>query len=217
MKAKTFFFALFAIFLSAGFTSVREAHAQLGFAAGLNYDNFGDVNYEDGSKGVFESANGYHVGIFYDLAAGPLAIRPGVFYRQINSAQVEQAQVGDVVGVSQTFDLSMVEIPVDLRLRLPLPLIAPYALAGPVFSFPNSSSDDSDFDDNFKNLYVSASVGAGVEVSVPVVGIKAFPEIRYAFGLSGLMEDDVTIGGTTFTAEDSQRLNSIMLRVGVVF
>lgn len=217
MKARTFLFALCAVLLGASVTFVRDAHAQLGFAAGLNYDNFSDVNYQEGSKGVFESANGYHVGIFYDLAAGPIAIRPGLFYRQINSAQFEQAQAGDVVGVSQSFDLSMVEIPVDLRLRLPLPLITPYALAGPVFSFPSSNSDDSGFDDSFKNLYISASVGAGVEVSVPVVGIKAFPEIRYAFGLSGLMDDEVTVGNTTFTAEDSQRLNSIMLRLGISF
>lgn len=216
MKARTFLLTLCAVMLGTGVTMVRDAHAQLGFAAGLNYDNFSDVDYQNGSKGVFESASGYHVGIFYDLAAGPLAIRPGIFYRQINNAQIQQAQAGDVT-VVQDFDLSMVEIPVDLRLRLPLPLITPYALAGPVFSFPKSNSDDGGFDDNFKNLYVSASVGAGVEVSVPVIGIKAFPEIRYAFGLSGLMNDDVTIGGTTFTAEDSQRLNSIMLRLGIVF
>jgi len=52
----------------------RESHAQLGVAAGLNFDRLSDI--DAGSRSAtFDNATGYHVGVFYDLGLGPPGVR----------------------------------------------------------------------------------------------------------------------------------------------
>jgi len=212
MKAKLSLLAVLtlAIGLHAGIT--QEAHAQFGVAAGLNFENPGDVNIADGVEGTFGNSTGFHVGVFYDFAVGPLAIRPGVFYRDAGNIDYSQEGGADV-DLPNDFDLSLIEVPIDLRFRMATPVVKPYLLAGPVFSFP--SSDDDVFDESLESIYVSGSIGAGLEVAVPVVGIRLFPEIRYAFGLNSFIKDDAEIFGVNVDAEDTSKLNAFMIRLGV--
>jgi hypothetical protein len=190
----------------------RPAHAQLGVAVGLNFDSISDI--DTGSReATFENATGYHLGVFYDLAVGPVAIRPGVFYRRVQDVKVDILDAGAVL--TESFDLSMVEVPIDLRLRLALPVIKPYLLAGPVIGFASTGEDD--FEDALEELTVAANIGIGVELSLPGFTPTLFPEIRYAFGVSRFMKEDLTIGDIAFEAADAQRLNTLMLRLGITF
>lgn len=193
----------------AAFLFAQPAQAQLGVAAGLNFDTFGDIEATD-RQTTFENASGYHVGIFYDLAVGPLGIRPGVFFRNISDVKFDV--VGVALGREPAFDLNLIEIPLDVRVRMPFPLVKPYALAAPVISF--ASTDDREFKDNIKDMNVSANIGVGLEIALPI-GPKLFPEIRYGFGLTRFMEEEVVIGGTTIRADDAQRMNTVMLRLGI--
>jgi Outer membrane protein beta-barrel domain len=183
----------------------QVARAQLGVAAGLNFDSISDVKIGS-SKATFDNASGYHVGVFYDLGFGPAAFRFGLFYRDAGTL------VASVPGLSGDFDLSLIEIPVDLRLNLTAtPIVRPYFSVGPVFSFPSSGNNN--FDRNLENMSVSMNVGLGL--SMHLMGIEIFPEARYNVGISSFMKDKLSIGGITVQADETQRLNTVMLRLGV--
>lgn len=191
---------------------VQPSHAQFGVAIGLNFDSITDI--DTGSReATFDNATGFHVGVFYDLAAGPLAIRPGLFYRQVPGVDVDISGDGGIL--TESFDMSLIEVPIDLRFRFAMPFVRPYALAGPVFGFASTSDDD--FSDALQDLTVAANIGLGVEVSLPGFSPTLYPEIRYSFGISRFLSEEYTIGGTTVTAEDAQRLNTFMLRLGITF
>ena len=191
------------------------AQAQLGVLAGLNFDDLSDIEIED-REGTVDNATGYHIGLFYDLAAGPVGLRPSLIYRQINSIDYEG--VDDALeGFASEFDVNLIEVALDARLRTTLPLVSPYVLAGPVVGF--ASSDNELFDENLNNLTLAANIGAGVDVSLPGMSLTLSPELRYSFGITGLVDefDFLEDEGITITGQDEQKLNAFMLRLGVTF
>lgn len=191
--------------------SVQPAQAQLGVAAGLNFENTSDIKIGSSSQTV-DNSTGYHFGVFFDMGAGPLAIRPGVFYRKVENIKFPDFTSG---GAQDAFDLSMIDVPIDLRLRVPAPLVAPYVLAGPVFSF--ASSDNDEFKESLRDLTMSANIGAGVELKVPMLGLRVMPEIRYNIALSSYVEDFNFLGSEVNVAEDGDKMNAVMLRLNVAF
>lgn len=147
---------LFAAFMVTA--AAPTARAQLGIAGGLNFETIGDVK-TTAATGTFDNATGYHIGIFYDLNTAFIAVRPGVFIRDVGEVAFRLKQAGEKV------NLSFIEIPVDVRVPLlAAPLVKPYLLAGPVLSFPRSS--DKEFDSSLEDLSVSATIGAGVQVAI---------------------------------------------------
>ncbi len=193
---------VFVLTLRAG-----DAHAQFGVAAGANFDSMSDISGD--RSATFDNASGFHIGVFYDLPLGPVAVRPGLFYMNVGSFDAEAE--GNVIN---NFDLNLIEVPVDVRVRMMMPLIKPYATAGPVLRF--ASSGDDDFSDSLNNFTMAGNIGLGVEIGAPGAQIRLFPEIRYSFGISRLV-DDVDFLGATFSTEDNIRLSSFMLRLGVAF
>lgn len=192
-------------------SSAVDSVAQVGIAGGLNFESLDDI--QTGSRrATFDNATGYHIGVFLDIGAGMLAVRPGVYLRDLGTFQLTEGSV------TEEFDLSMIEVPVDVRLRLmSFPAVKPFAAAGPVLSFPTSNDDE--VDSSLKTLNVSGNVGGGLEVAVPGSGIVLIPELRFAFGVSDLIESDsdFSIGGTEFVPEDSPKTSAIMLRLGLRF
>jgi hypothetical protein len=176
------------------------AHAQLGIAGGANFNDIGDIRSE-GDQGRFENATGFHVGLFYDLALGPVAVRPGLFYMDVGTFEGEGAT---------EVDIDMVELPIDVRFRLAtLPIVRPYLMAGPVFQLAREE------DESFDNVNVAANIGLGTEISIPTVSLTLMPELRYAFGISRFTDGFEFAG---IEAESGgERLNSFMLRLGVRF
>jgi hypothetical protein len=208
IRPRTLRTAALPLLAALALAAVQPAAAQLGVAGGLNFESFSDISVDSGESGV-DGATGWHVGVFYDLAVGPIAIRPGLFYRQTGEFGVDSA-----VGSLTDFDLNLIEIPVDLRYRIGAPLvpIKPYFLAGPVFTLP-SSSDDA-YEDAVADFTLSGAVGAGVEVTLVGTGIKLFPEVRYQFGLGDYL-DQTQIAGQTIAADENENLSSFMIRLGV--
>ena len=207
MKYKPLSFVIILALYSFGMSS--QALAQFGLAAGLNFDSFEDIQVNN-RQTTYDNATGYHFGIFLDLGAGPIGLRPGVYYREFGDIET------NVTGVLESFDLSLVEVPIDLRLSLAaIPVIRPYVTAGPVLSFASTTNED--YKDLFSKFYVSANIGVGLEIMVPGVGLRLLPEIRYALGITELMKDSFEVRGVSFTADDTQRLNGVMLRLGVAF
>lgn len=197
------------LLLTALLVGARPASAQLGVAAGLNFESFNDLDFGN-SEATFDNATGYHAGVFYDIGAGVASVRLGVFYRDIGEVAVTVSGGGPEYLV----DLNMIDIPVDVRFNLTTtPAVRPYLLVGPVFSFPNSGDDT--FGDELEAVTVAGTIGAGVMINAGAV--KLYPELRYGIGVSRFMKDEFDIAGTTFTSDNSQRLNTVMLRLGVGF
>jgi len=186
---------------------ISSAFAQLGIAAGVNFDNINDVK-TSAQNGNIGNATGFHAGVFYDVGAGPLSLRPGIFYRNVSNVDFSLG------GFSDSIDLNMIEVPVDLHFNLTAtPLVKPYAIAGPVFTYSNVSGKS--FKDAIQEFNVAANVGLGVALSVPGVNLKLFPELRYAFGISRFVKDRFSVGSVEFNTSDTSRMNSFMVRLGI--
>lgn len=184
------------------------AHAQVGLAGGLNFNQLDDIS--TGSVNAnFESSTGYHIGVFYDLGLGPIALRPGIMYRQVGTYEFSDLPTG-----AEEINLNAIEVPIDVRWRiLPLPLVKPYLLAGPVLTFPQSEDDF----DSTESISLNADIGAGVEITLPGIGFTLMPELRYGIATSSFLKDEFEIGDTEIQPQDDPRLNAIMLRLNVRF
>ena len=202
-------FTVAAVLLAALLTTAPNARAQVGIAGGANFDDFGDVKNSD-SDNITENATGYHVGLFYEFGAGPLRVRPGVFY--MDAGSFEFPDPDDLAGEARSFDLNLVEVPIDLRLRLlSLPLVKPYVTAGPVLRILTNDGGD-DFPGSTEDLSLAANVGGGVELGLPGSSLRFYPELRYSFGVNDIVDDYGFQG-----ENDSSRLNNFMLRLGISF
>lgn len=190
--------ALAVLCLGFAFVGASSAHAQLGVAGGINYDDFSDIDADT------DRAQGYHIGLFYDARLGPLALRPGIFYMNVGDIEADD--------VDDSFDLQLIEIPVDARFRLgAAPFLKPYVMAGPVLRI-NASSDD--FEGDAEDFSLAANAGVGLELTLPGADLRLYPEVRYAFGISDFADD---VAGIDTASDGSARLNSFMLRLGVAF
>jgi hypothetical protein len=110
--------------------------------------------------------------------------------------------------------MTMIEVPIDARVRMMTPFLKPYGTLGPVLRF--ARSDDDRFDEALNNFTVAANVGLGVEIGATGAQVRLFPEIRYSFGVSRIAES-VTFLGQQFSAEQDLRLNTFMIRLGISF
>jgi hypothetical protein len=188
----------------------RAAHAQFGVAGGLNFASLGDISTNN-LDANFENSTAYHVGIFYDASFGPLAVRPGVFFKRVGQYEISDPSLPG----TESFNVSSIEIPIDVRYTLlPVPVVSPYVLAAPVFAIPRGEDE---FGDALNDVALSADVGLGTEISLPGVPVTPLIELRYSFGISSYVGEDFEVGDTSINVDDSERLNAFMLRVGVKF
>lgn len=184
----------------------QSAHAQLGVAAGLNFDDLSDIS---GSRSAtYESSSGYHFGVFFDTGSSPIALRLGAYYRDMGEVELDLGEFGEF------FDLSLLDVAADVRFSvLPLPLVEGFVSAGPVISFPSSSNDE--YAETLESNSISGNVGAGLAISLG--GMTLTPELRYSIGVSRFMKDEFSIRGIDFETDDAQRSNSVQLRLGLIF
>lgn len=201
---------LAALLLALG---TAPAQAQLGITGGLNFESTDDI--QDAGldrEAAFDNSTGYHIGLVYNLGFGPVDIRPGFLYRKVGTYDFEGV-VDDVSDPS--FDVTAYEVPVDLRFTLlPTPVVSPYLLAGPQFTFVNGEDE---FDDATEDLSFSLNIGAGTDITLPGLPITLQPELRYEFGATKFIKDDFDIGGQEFSPEDSPRFSAFSLRLNVLF
>jgi hypothetical protein len=200
--------ATLTVFILLGLAHVNAAHAQgLGLAGGANFTELSDIDTGD-QQATFDNATGWHVHLWLELPLGPLAIRPGVRYMDAGSV-LEDASIEDGVSIDEDEALSLLEIPIDVRLRVPMPVITPYVMAGPVLRFPAGGNDD----DRFRSFSLAGGAGVGVELGLG--GLRLFPELKYTFGITDFAEESYELGGVTVTPDEDQQLNAIMLSIGI--
>lgn len=197
------FYGFILLALAVWATQPRDAQAQFGISVGANFDNISDISGD--REATFKSASGYHVGVHMELALGPFAFRPGLIYTDVGSLEAK-----DRFNTVQNVDVSLVEIPLDFRYRILMPVGQPYITAGPVLRFANKSNDEVDL----KDFTVAGNIGFGIELNA--AGLRPFVEARYQVGLQRFM-DEIQVGNIDITATDDARLNTFMLRAGITF
>ena len=99
------------------------------------------------------------------------------------------------------------EIPLLLKMELPLPALAPYLYAGPCMAIllkaetrNTAVSDDwVDVKDDMKSSEWSLAIGGGVRV------LKFHADVRYTMGLTELLEQDTTAPATAVLNDSKTR------------
>ncbi len=192
--------------LLAALSLPQPAHAQIGIVGGYNRDLLRGLEANEGFS-FTDEATGFHLGIFLNVRAGPFGLRPAIIYHRISKLEF-------AAGERRTeFDLEIVEVPLDVRLRLAIPVVRPYLLAGPVFMFP--SSPRRGVGDALETAPTRLDVGFGLEWTL---GLRLWPEVRYGFGLTDFLDPNaIPVGDTTFSGTGTPKLDSFMLRLGVSF
>lgn len=189
------------------------AQLKFGIGAGLNYTSLSDINF-DSRQAIYDSRTGYHLGVFVDLSAGPLALRPGLYY--MTAGSLFEDGLSDLFSIDDNFDMSFVVVPIDVRFRIPFPFVKPYVHAGPELRFRSGEvTGEIEESLDLRSFNMAGNLGFGVEVDG--IGFSVMPEFRYTFDISGLTGDTVTIGESTFTADDDHKSRAFMLRLGVGF
>lgn len=199
------------LLLIAGLTWVMMPHtsqAQVGILGGFNYENLDDISgAENGEGGTFDSAAGYHLGVTFNRDFTVFGARLSGVYRRVG-----EYEFGGVAGVaSETATLHAIEVPLDVKYRLTLPIATPYVMAGPQLAFPFSDNDD--FSDGLEDAYLAGNIGAGVELSA--FGVRLTPELRYQFGVTSLVGDDFDVGGVSFSGDDDINMSTVSLRLHI--
>ena len=110
-----------------------------------------------------------------------------------------QTQLGQVVNGSITSKTSYIQIPILLKLKIPVAgPVSPYVVAGPDIGFlmsaketdePNGyPSSEGDIKDNLKSLNFALDFGAGVGYKLVPKTTLTF-DVRYSLGLSDIASD----------------------------
>ena len=187
------------------FSTTDAARAQFNIVAGANFGQLSDLEVDD-VEAAFESATGWHVGVNYYVNLALIGIRPGVMYRQFGDVSLKDFEE---VTFLQNADLTFIDVPIDVVLRLGIiPVLKPYILAGATFSF--ASSDIQELSDALESY--STSAGAGLGITVSLFGLSVSPEVRYEFGVTKLLKEEVD--GTTVNNDPP---SSFIARVGIGF
>lgn len=190
------------------------AQAQLGVAVGLNFEETSDISDAAGNLSqdvVLSKSTGYHVGLVFEFGGDRVRLRPGIIFRNVGTYSLpNEADVGDA---GQNFDVSVIEIPLDFRMKvLPIPYINPYVMAGPMASLPRSEGD---FSDATRTWSLSGNVGTGLSFAVRDVRIQ--PEIRYQFGVTDYISDSFTIGSEHIDPVDTPQFSTLSVRMSLMF
>lgn len=190
------------------------AQAQIGITAGLNFEQAGDISDAAGNLSqdvALSEATGYHVGLVFEFGGDRFRMRPGIIFRNVGTYSLpDDADVGDA---GRNFDVSVIEIPLDLRMKvLPIPYINPYVMVGPMVALPQGEGD---FSDATRRWALSGNVGGGLSFAVGSVKIQ--PEVRYQFGLTDYISDGFTIGNENIDPVDQPQFSALSVQLSLMF
>lgn len=191
---------------------VEDARSQINysFAAGPNITTL-EVDFEDLERPRYDPVIGFFAGVTAGLELGPASVHAGATY--VNAGAIFD---GSEFLDRDNFDVNFITVPVDVRIFLPISLMAsPYLLGGGELRYQLDLSDtDQGFEDSLERQSIAASIGAGIRLNVPGLGLRIAPEVRYAIDVTGLSSGEVTVSDEVLRIRDEFRAD--MLRFGLV-
>jgi hypothetical protein len=183
MKMKKTIFAVLAVCLFAA-----QAQAQWGIQAGVNVTTHQKFNNDDGPD-TFQANAGYFVGATCDLklfSDDHVGLNTGLLFVQRNVGQEKK-------GVKSTDRYSSLELPVNLKVQIPLPVVSPFVMGGIYFDYGLQKKQwgyTVDYDLWGGRLSGGFTLGAGVDIS------KTFRlTYQYDWGVNSFMHSDVDRNG----------------------
>ena len=196
---------LFMLGLSA--PTAQAQAPQIGISIGSNFSQLSDIDLGTGTSS-FENSQGWHAEVWFDLPAGNFTLRPALRYTQAGSIFQFANESNQLF--QDEFDVSMFEIPIDVRFLFNMQLIRPFMTVGPILRFSSSSRADIS---GMRNASIAGGIGIGLELRFAFVVL--YPEIKYTFGLTPFTNNEFSIDSIPFTTNDPTLLNGVMLRVGI--
>lgn len=198
---------LVALLIGLGAPTLLKAQG-MGISAGANFNQLSDIDAGDQSA-TLDNVTGWHVHLWFDLPLGPVAFRPGLRY--MDAGALFDASESDGLGADFSDDqvVTFLEVPLDVRFRMTLPVITPYVMAGPVLRFATDTNNE----DRLETFSLAAGAGLGVELGL--VGLRFFPELKYTFGVTRFTREEYQLGNVTVSPDEDQRLNAVMLSLGI--
>lgn len=165
---------LVAAFALMGMTAFAQKGSGFGIKAGLNYNQNGDLigSVGNAAQNIVEGSDGkigYHVGFFGKIAFSKIYVRPELIYTRTKSSY-------DVNGASNDYDISKIDLPVLLGLKIIGPL---HVFAGPAFQYILENDLENIAINDVENDF-SIGLHAGVGVNLGRFGF----DVRYERGFS---------------------------------
>lgn len=174
---------------------------QMAFKGGVSLATFGG---DDAKSAVMipKNRNGFVAGVSYNigLLLG-LSIQPEVLYVQkggvYENVPLSVFGIPSLGTAKMTESMNYVEVPVLVKFApLPIPVLKPYIEAGASYAILLSSktkieaegtSEEADSKDGYVKNDVSLIVGAGVDLSLGLIGLNV--DVRYVMGQTKLVKD----------------------------
>ena len=202
MKKLLLFFCFFTFLISS-------AQLDFGIKAGVNYNNFNDLNITGGSFGTNEFVDsknsvGYHFGIFSQFNLTKFYVRTELLY--VHNKGSFDCQFSN----ASNFDLSTLELPVLVGFNIIKPLSF---YIGPSLIY----SLDSNFSDFF-DLTIENDLSVGFNIGANYVVDKFGIDLRYSSGFSentASYLDDIPLDGNGYILDTrpSQFLLSLSYKI----
>ena len=175
------------LILAATLAPLSAGHAQLTFGgfAGVNFSNLDVTNLDPGDAlnsrtgGMFGGYVGTHLGRLFTVRIEGYWTRKGADF--VSS------------GTTGSFKIDYIEVPVILRVHIPLVVVKPALYAGPAISFKTKcTAEDSggpsmsceDAGTMFKSTDFSGIIGAGVGIGPVTL------DVQYDFSFSDILDVD---------------------------
>ena len=184
-----------AVLALVSITAFAQSGSGFGIKAGLNYNQNGDLKFQQvqsAGEDIISGSDGkvgYHVGFYGKLDFAKIYLRPELIYTQTKSSY-------DIDGGSNDYDVSKLDLPVLLGYKIIGPL---HIFAGPAFQYTlNNDLEDVELDDVKNDFTIGAHFGVGVNLGN--IGI----DVRYERGFS---ENEAQIIGDN-VADISGRVDS---------
>lgn len=163
-----------AVLLCAVVIPQREVAAQttIGLKGGLSFSTLTNKQPD------WKSRTGFAAGIALDMRAGPIGIQPELLY-------VQKGVKSDGTPSSDAPKLDYAEVPVLLKITIPLPALQPFVYAGPSVGFRLSCKIGET--DCASGLVKGTDFGAALGGGIRLGGNKGLTlEGRYMWGLKDI-------------------------------
>lgn len=164
----------------------------------------------------YDPVVGFYLGFTTGFELGPFVLRTGLTF--VNAGAIFD---GSTFLDEDEFKVNFITLPVDLRFYFPVSeRVQPYVSAGPEFRYRlrlDVEEADEDFINALDRLTPTASIGAGVSIELPVLGIGVSPELRYAVDFHGLVSGEVTLGEEAVRIREAFKADMYRLGVAIDF
>ncbi len=224
MKSRMLPLVLIFLFISS--TAFAQLPFKLGVKAGIN---FSSVSYNPDLPSIISNSGhtGFLFNAIFEMGFIPmlaLQVEPGYIQGGAEiSGPIFADNLGQRVSGKITSKVSYLEIPILLKLKIPIPVgVSPYVYAGPDIAFllssnetdepngyPSNESDQKDFTSS-TNFGLDLGAGVGIDL-VPLTTLIL--DIRYSLGLSNILNDK----GQQQNQNETIKLRGFQIAAGVMF